>query len=198
MTFNFLQFNILFFFVLGTSTTFVYSFSNNVTDQQALLSFRYSITDDPSGVLNSWNNSIHFCHWAGVTCSRRRQRVTALNLSSLDLGGTLSPHTGNLSLLRSISLHRNRFHGLIPNEIGRLVRLQYLNLGNNSFQGGFPANLRHCRDIRYINMDGNDLQGKLPTFSSWTKLAAFGITHNHIDGSIPPSIGNRDEASKHL
>ncbi|XP_063941658.1 probable LRR receptor-like serine/threonine-protein kinase At3g47570 [Daucus carota subsp. sativus] len=184
MTFNFLQFNILFFFVLGTSTTFVYSFSNNVTDQQALLSFRYSITDDPSGVLNSWNNSIHFCHWAGVTCSRRRQRVTALNLSSLDLGGTLSPHTGNLSLLRSISLHRNRFHGLIPNEIGRLVRLQYLNLGNNSFQGGFPANLRHCRDIRYINMDGNDLQGNI---SSLRRLL---LSTNYLTGEIPVELSH--------
>ncbi|XP_017254410.1 probable LRR receptor-like serine/threonine-protein kinase At3g47570 [Daucus carota subsp. sativus] len=191
MVFNFLPFNILFLFVLGTSTTFVYSFSNNVTDQQALLSFKYSITDDPSGVLDSWNNSIHFCHWTGVTCSRRRPRVTVLDLSSLNLAGTLSPHIGNLSFLRSIFLYRNNFHGWIPSEIGRLWRLQHISLGNNSFQGGFPANLLHCRDITYIDLDGNDLEGKLPTdFSSWSKLDSFGVTHNHIDGSIPPSIGN--------
>ncbi|WOG85533.1 hypothetical protein DCAR_0104724 [Daucus carota subsp. sativus] len=191
MIFNFLRFNILFFFVLRTSTTFVHSFSNNVTDQQALLSFKYSITEDPSGVLDSWNNSIHFCRWTGVKCSSRRQRVTILNLPSLNLAGTLSPYIGNLTFLRIFYLYENRLHGLLPSEIGRLSRLQDLSLGNNSFQGEFPANLHRCRDIIYIDLEANDLQGKVPTnFSSWPKLEMFAVARNHIDGSIPPSIGN--------
>ncbi|XP_063942071.1 probable LRR receptor-like serine/threonine-protein kinase At3g47570 isoform X1 [Daucus carota subsp. sativus] len=191
MTFKFLRFNIILIFVLGTSTTFVYSFSNNVTDQQALVSFKLLITEDPSGVLESWNNSFHFCHWTGITCSRSRQRVTVLDLSSLGLAGTLSPHIGNLSFLRTIYLYENRLHGLIPSEIGRLFRLQHLSMGNNTFQGGFPANLLHCRDITYMNLESNDLEGKLPTdFSSWSKLNVFSVARNHFDGSIPPSIGN--------
>nr|XP_017242513.1 PREDICTED: probable LRR receptor-like serine/threonine-protein kinase At3g47570 isoform X2 [Daucus carota subsp. sativus] len=183
-------FNILFFLVLVSSTTFVYSFSNNVTDQQALLSFKVSITG-PLGVLDSWNDSIHFCHWTGVTCNRKRQRVTALDLSLERLVGKLSPHIGNLSFLRTLYLYENNLYGMIPNEIGRLSRLRHLSLGNNSFQGRFPDNLLHCRDITFINLDNNHLEGKLPTdFSFWSKLDKFFVTSNHINGSIPPSIGN--------
>ncbi|XP_017214981.1 probable LRR receptor-like serine/threonine-protein kinase At3g47570 isoform X2 [Daucus carota subsp. sativus] len=149
------------------------------------------ITNDPLSVLSSWNNSIHFCHWNGIRCSRRRQRVTALNLTSQHLGGKLSPHIGNLSFLREIYLSENNFHGSIPNEIGWLFRLQYLDLGSNSFQGRFPANLSHCVDIRNISLAENELEGKLPTeFSTWPKLYLLNLGSNHFTGSIPPSIGN--------
>ncbi|KAL1834385.1 hypothetical protein ACET3Z_004036 [Daucus carota] len=191
MIFNFLPFNIVFFLVLVTSTTLVYSLSNNFTDQHALLSFKHSITDDPSGVLESWNNSLHFCQWTGVTCSRRRQRVTALNLSSLGLAGTLSPHIGNLSFLRRIYLYENRLNGFIPNDIGRLFRLKTLSMGNNSFQGGFPADLHRCTNIRFINLHNNNLQGELAIdLASWSQLYFFAVGKNHFTGSIPPSIGN--------
>ncbi|XP_074335665.1 putative receptor-like protein kinase At3g47110 [Apium graveolens] len=191
MIFNLLLFNILFVFLFGTSTTFISSFPSNVTDEQTLLSFKSSIRDDPMGALHSWNTSIHFCHWTGVICSRRRQRVTILNLSSLHLVGTLSPHIGNLSFLRRIYLYQNSFHGPIPNEIGRLFRLQYLYLNDNSFEGGFPANLSHCIDIRNISLSANDLEGELPTdFSPWSKLYKFNLGNNHFTGSIPPSIAN--------
>ncbi|KAM1708469.1 hypothetical protein ACFX13_001513 [Malus domestica] len=73
----------------------------NETDQLALLKFNESISTDPLGFLNSWNVSFHFCNRYGVTCSRRHQRVAALNLQGSDLRGTISPHIGNLSFLRS-------------------------------------------------------------------------------------------------
>ncbi|XP_074332830.1 uncharacterized protein LOC141670743 [Apium graveolens] len=191
MIFNFLLLNVLLVFGLGTSTTYVHSFSSNVTDQLALLSIKYSITDDPLGVLDSWNTSSQFCHWTGVTCSRRRQRVRALNLSSLHLVGKLSPRIGNLSFLRGIYLSQNSFYGLIPKEIGQLLRLQYLSLENNTFKGGFPANLNHCIDIRFINLQQNDLEGKLAIDSaSWPKLHKLSLANNHFSGLLPPSIGN--------
>ncbi|XP_074345835.1 LRR receptor-like serine/threonine-protein kinase EFR [Apium graveolens] len=191
MVFNFLQFNILLVLVFGTSAAYVYSFLSNVTDEHALLSFKHSITDDPLRALVSWNSSSQFCHWTGVTCSRRRQRVTSLNLSSLHLVGTLSPHIGNLSFLRTLYLYQNNFHGLIPNEIGRLLRLRQLNLYSNSFQGVFPVNLSQCVDIRNISMRANHLEGKLPAdFSSWSKLEGFDLSVNNFTRSISPSIGN--------
>ncbi|XP_074332709.1 uncharacterized protein LOC141670660 [Apium graveolens] len=190
MIFSSLPFISLLILVLANSTC-VHSFSNNVTDQQALLSFKASITVDPLGVLSSWNTSMHFCQWIGVICSRRRERVTVLNLSSQRLVGTLSSHIGNLSFLREIYLGGNDLHGSIPNEIGRLYHLQHLYLGHNSFQGGFPTNLSHCVNIRNISMQYNNLKGKLPTqFASWSKLNFFSLGNNHFTGSIPPSIGN--------
>ncbi|XP_074334335.1 LRR receptor-like serine/threonine-protein kinase EFR [Apium graveolens] len=193
----FLRFIILFFLLLlATSNIYVFAFSSNDTDHQALRSFKDSIKDDPLGALDSWNNSIHFCQWNGVTCSSRRQRVTALNLSSQQLGGTLSPHIGNLSFLRMINLPKNNFHGSIPNEIGRLFRLQYLSLYSNSFQGVFPVNLSHCVDVRDIDLGSNNLEGELPSdFSSWYEIDRIDLSTNHFTGSIPPSIRNLSSLS---
>lgn len=95
----------------------------NATDQEALLAIKNLISRDPFRALSSWNNSLHFCSWQGVTCGRKHQRVTALNLPSLQLAGSLSPHIGNLSFLRHINLSTNYFHGKIPQEVGRLFRL---------------------------------------------------------------------------
>ncbi|XP_074325660.1 LRR receptor-like serine/threonine-protein kinase EFR [Apium graveolens] len=188
MTFPFIIFLILLLF--ATSKVYVTAFSSNDTDHQALLSFKDSVKDDPLGALDSWNNSIHFCEWHGVTCSRRRQRVTALNLSSQHLVGTLSPHIGNLSFLRLFYLYENNFGGSIPNEIGRLVRLQHLSLRNNLFNGVFP-DLSHCIDVRFIALSRNNLKGELPNeFASWSRLYALNLGNNHFSGSIPPSIGN--------
>ena len=96
---------------------------NNETDRLALLEFKAKITLDPFGVMTSWNNGIHFCQWRGVTCGRRHQRVTVLDLYSLKLVGSISPHVGNLSFLRNLTLQNNTFHNEIPQEIGRLHKL---------------------------------------------------------------------------
>ncbi|KAJ8647488.1 hypothetical protein MRB53_000511 [Persea americana] len=100
----------------------------NETDRLALLALKTEITDDPSQALSSWNDSLHFCEWRGVTCSRKHQRVSTLNLTSLSLEGALSPHVANLSFLTSIDLSTNRFHGRVPLALGHLFRLQQLNL----------------------------------------------------------------------
>ena len=78
----------------------------NGTDRLALLKFKGSVPHDPYNILNSWNDSMHFCNWLGIKCSRRHQRVTVLDLQGHKLRGTLSPYIGNLSFLRSIILDR--------------------------------------------------------------------------------------------
>ncbi|MFS7914207.1 putative non-specific serine/threonine protein kinase [Helianthus anomalus] len=80
------------------------SSSNLLTDHVALLKIKSRITGDPHGVFKSWNDSLPLCMWRGVTCGRRHQRVTSLNLTGEALEGTLSPFLGNLSFLRSIVL----------------------------------------------------------------------------------------------
>ncbi|CAL5432200.1 unnamed protein product [Camellia sinensis] len=163
----------------------------NETNHQALLAIKDLIQGDPLGALSSWNHSIHFCNWQGVSCGRRHQRVTVLNLSSLSLVGSVSPQIGNLTFLRRIDLGNNSFHGEIPPEIGKLFRLQYLLLLNNSFQGEFPINLTHCSNLRVIHMGGNNLGGKIPTeLGSLSNLSNLILPANHLTGAIPLSIGN--------
>lgn len=147
---NLYHIHIIFIILASNYTTF--GLTTNETDQQALLSVKHFITSDPFNTLSSWNVSLHFCHWIGVTCNPRRQRVTKLDLSSLQLTGALSPHIGNLSFLKAINLENNTFRGQIPQEIGQLFRLQNLSLQVNSFQGKIPINISHCTNIKYSSI----------------------------------------------
>ncbi|XP_030442659.2 putative receptor-like protein kinase At3g47110 [Syzygium oleosum] len=83
------------------------SSTTNETDRLTLLAFKADITGDPFGVLNSWNNSIGFCQWYGITCGCKHRRVTVLKLRSQGLSGSISPHIGNLSFLREMLLQNN-------------------------------------------------------------------------------------------
>ncbi|XP_058089376.1 probable LRR receptor-like serine/threonine-protein kinase At3g47570 [Magnolia sinica] len=163
----------------------------NETDRLALLAFKDGILVDPLGILSSWNHSLHFCQWEGITCSPRHQRVAILKLRGHSLVGHLSPHIGNLSFLRRIDLSTNKFQGQIPQEIGRLFRLQNLNLTENSFQGEIPSNLSHCSELVIIHIDRNQLVGELPAeLGSLSKLIFLSVLINNLSGSIPSSLGN--------
>ncbi|KAK2990095.1 hypothetical protein RJ640_017766 [Escallonia rubra] len=181
----------VFFYMLfvGTFTT-IGGFTNE-TDLQALLSFKKQVTEDPLQALSSWNESLQFCSWRGVTCSLRHQRVTILNMSSLKLVGSLSPHVGNLTFLREINLGGNNFHGTIPQETSRMFRLQYLRLANNFIQGGLPVNLTFCSKLRIIDLRGNNLEGNIPAeLSCLSNLNALSLGRNNFTGEVPLSLGN--------
>ena len=154
---------------------------NNETDRLALLEFKAKITDDPLQVLSSWNDSIHFCQWQGVTCGRRHQRVTVLDLLSSKLVGSISPHVGNLSFLKNLTLSNNSFHNEIPSEIDRLRRLQDLRLANNTISGKIPRNLSHCTNLNHINFAYNLLDGEIPaTLGTLSKLQYVNFIKNNL------------------
>ncbi|KAL7613439.1 receptor kinase-like protein Xa21 [Lactuca sativa] len=162
-----------------------------VGDLAALLAIKSMIQDDPQGIMTSWNDSVQFCQWPRVTCSSRHQRVTALDLSSGGLIGTLSPSIGNLSFLRSIRFHNNSFSGEIPPEIGRLFRLDELRLYNNSFEGNIPATLANCSNLQALHLGNNNLIGKIPDgIGSLSKLNLLILHRNNLGGGIPLFIGN--------
>ncbi|CAN1298834.1 Probable LRR receptor-like serine/threonine-protein kinase At3g47570 [Linum perenne] len=163
---------------------------NNVTDRLALLEFKNEITNDPSGVLTSWNDSLHFCNWAGIICNTQ-QRVTSLSLSKCNLAGTLSPHIANLTFLRTINLIKNSFRGHIPPQIGNLRRLQTLNLTTNFLTGQIPPNLTRCLELRTILVEKNSIEGSIPEdIGSLSQLQRFRMGTNNLTGRIPASLGN--------
>ncbi|KAG5540221.1 hypothetical protein RHGRI_020442 [Rhododendron griersonianum] len=170
---------------------------SNETDRQALLDIKDLAQGDAFPVFRSWNHSIHFCKWEGVTCGRKHQRVTILDLSSRGLVGSLSPHAGNLTFLRTIDLGNNSFHGTIPNEIGRLFRLQHVILWNNSFEGKLPTNITGWSNIKEINLNNNHLGGELPvgleeripdSLGNCKRLLEIDLGSNNLTGTIPGPI----------
>ncbi|CAN1295354.1 Probable LRR receptor-like serine/threonine-protein kinase At3g47570 [Linum perenne] len=165
---------------------------SNETDRLALLEFRSKITGDPLGALSSWNDSVHFCEWYGVSCSKRHSgRVIELNLSSHGLSGSISPYVGNLSFLKFLRLYNNSFTGEIPPEIGRLRRLERLSLSTNSLDGEIPPNISRCSALTGFGVDHNELVGGLPwQFGLLKKLQYFYANSNNLTGSIPLAFGN--------
>ncbi|KAI3470869.1 hypothetical protein Pfo_027532 [Paulownia fortunei] len=185
-----LCFYLLFLFFLYCLCFTSHAFDSE-TDRLSLLSFKENISDDPLQVMSSWNDSVSFCKWQGVTCSSRRPQVTMLTLPSQKLGGSLSPAIANLTFLRVLDLRGNSFRGQIPADIGRLFRLQYVFLMENNFGGEIPANLSQCSELQVINLNFNSLVGKIPTeLSSLPKLVALHISANQLTGGIPPVLGN--------
>ncbi|KAJ1691756.1 hypothetical protein LUZ63_015911 [Rhynchospora breviuscula] len=195
--------------------------SDNATDMYALLSFKSSIYGDPTGILFSWNHSLHHCQWKGVECGHRHpDRVTALNLDSLQLSGQISPFMTNLTFLQRLSLSNNSLTGSIPEELGLLGRLKFLNLSenslsgnipssigncsklevlhirNNQIQGTIPSQLAQCRELTYVNLSTNFLVGTVPSeFGFLYKLTTLSLSFNNLIGSIPPSLGNLTDLS---
>ncbi|PIA29330.1 hypothetical protein AQUCO_06100091v1 [Aquilegia coerulea] len=163
----------------------------NETDRLALLAFKDQVTQLPSGLMTSWNDSLHFCEWGGITCSNQHQRVIALDLRSQGLVGSLSPHIGNLSFLRSIILQNNSLQGKLPDEVGRLSRLQNFRMNNNSFSGQLPVNFSYCSNLINLTLAYNKLVGNIPVeFGSLSKMVILDLFVNNFTGSIPDSFGN--------
>ncbi|KAB2614197.1 LRR receptor-like serine/threonine-protein kinase [Pyrus ussuriensis x Pyrus communis] len=160
-------------------------------DRLSLLAFKAEIVGDRMAILTSWNESLHFCEWPGISCGRRHQRVTVLDLRSSRLGGQLSPNIGNLSFLRTLNLENNSFNSSIPPEIGRLFRLQRLRLGNNSFRGDIPVSISRCSKLRYLDLGNNILGGKIHNEIGFlSNLQVLNLGKNRLSGEIPPSLGN--------
>ncbi|KAI3840115.1 hypothetical protein MKX03_003571 [Papaver bracteatum] len=162
------------------------------TDRLSLLAIKDKIIDDPSGALNSWNASSHCSNWTGITCSRRHpSRVTSLVLESMGLVGSISPHIGNLSFLRYLSLSDNKFRGEIPQEVGRLSRLQTFSVANTTLTGKIPRNISSCKNLEDLVIFNNDLVGGIPTeLGSLSKLRMLALSMNHLEGTIPVSLSN--------
>ncbi|KAK1408616.1 hypothetical protein QVD17_40544 [Tagetes erecta] len=188
--FSLYHFQFYSFVIFMTFTIISASYAGNETDHHALQMIKL-ITQDPYGALTSWNNSLHFCDWAGVTCGKRHRRVTRLVLESQGLKGMLSPYVGNLSFLHELRLVNNSFQGIIPHELGRLSRLRILRLVKNKFNGLIPANISGCSNLQDLRLSYNELVGTIPIEISFlSKLAIVSLRSNSLTGGIPSCLGN--------
>ncbi|XP_074282411.1 uncharacterized protein LOC141606923 [Silene latifolia] len=166
-------------------------YQGNETDHTALLAFKSQLLVPSTRVLSSWNDSIHHCSWEGVTCGRKHNRVTVLDLSSRGLSGTISPFIGNLSFLKIIKLYNNSLHGEIPKQLGHTFRLHELWLDNNIFVGEIPPNISNCVNLKTISLSYNKLEGKLPQeLRALSNLNYLYVTQNNLRGPLFDIIQN--------
>ncbi|KAI3758835.1 hypothetical protein L6452_06407 [Arctium lappa] len=167
------------------------------TDRQTLISIKSQTITQPPDALATWDqNSSSPCNWTRVLCDDRAQRVVGLDLSGLRLTGPVSPHIGNLSLLRSLQLQDNLFDGLLPETITNLLSLQVLNISFNNIQGTIPANISRCTELRVVDFMQNKISGSIPQdLTLLPNLQTLNLARNHLSGPIPPSIANLSSLS---
>ncbi|XP_049370163.1 probable LRR receptor-like serine/threonine-protein kinase At3g47570 [Solanum verrucosum] len=168
------------------------SLANISTDKAALLSLKSHISFDPNNILaRNWSSSSPVCSWIGITCSSRHHRVTALNISSMQLHGTISPHLGNLSFLVSLNISYNAFYGDLPVELAHLQRLKFISVTSNNFTGAILSSLSLLSNLRFVYLSMNQFSGEVPPFiSNITKLEVLSMQNNFLKGEIPRELGD--------
>ncbi|GER37800.1 leucine-rich receptor-like protein kinase family protein [Striga asiatica] len=160
------------------------------TDKNSLVKFKTSITSDPYRLLaTKWSTDTNssVCQWIGVSCSaKHNNRVTGLNISGFGLGGTLSPHLGNLTFLRYLDISYNIFTGPIPRELSRLSRLRSIYLSSNNLTGSIPQELSRLQGLQMLFLDNNQLTGSIPRgIFSLPSIRMMRISNNYLSGMLP-------------
>ncbi|MCD7463267.1 hypothetical protein HAX54_050234 [Datura stramonium] len=179
-------------FILLQDNTSLATRPNISTDEAALLALRSHISSDPINILaRNWSSSGPICSWIGITCSSRHHRVTAIDISSMQLHGTIPPHLGNLSFLVSLKISNNTFHGDLPAELGHLQRLKLIDCSSNNFSGVIPSFLSLLPNLRFVYLSYSQFSGEIPSsLSNLTKLEKLILERNFLEGEIPREIGD--------
>ncbi|KAJ0087922.1 hypothetical protein Patl1_33244 [Pistacia atlantica] len=174
------------FTIAISSSVFVSAFSL-VNDFHVLVSLKQGFLS-PEPALTSWNSSnpSSVCSWAGVFCSQ--DRVVSLDLTDLNLGGSVSAQVSRLDMLTYLSLARNSFRGGI--EIANLSSLQSLNISYNQFTGGLDWNYSSLSNLRVFDANDNNFTALLPLgVLTLKKLKYLNLDGNYFYGKIPESYG---------
>ncbi|KAH9648326.1 protein kinase domain-containing protein [Citrus sinensis] len=180
--------------------------SNITTDQQALLALEAHISYDPTNLLaQNWTSNTSVCNWIGITCDVNSHRVTALNISSLNLQGEIPHEIGYLPSLTKLALGynslvgNNSLSGSLPSRIDlALPNVKALSLAYNRFSGTIQSPITNASKLTILELGGNSFSGFIPnTIGSipgdlchLARLDTLSLCGNSFSGSIPSCIGD--------
>ncbi|GJN15788.1 hypothetical protein PR202_gb02729 [Eleusine coracana subsp. coracana] len=163
------------------------------TDGLALLALKFAVSDDPGGVLGSWQDAdADPCAWSGVTCADGGGgRVAAVELGNASLAGYLPSELSLLSELQTLSLPYNRLSGQIPVAVAALQKLAALDLAHNQLSGPIPEGIVRLLSLSRLDLSSNQLNGTLPpAIAGLPRLSGvLNLSYNHFTGGIPPEFG---------
>lgn len=182
-----------------------------------LLSFKYSVFNDPLGVLDTWNYYDETpCLWKGVECvsSITGDRVTGLSLPNSELAASIPANLGLIEHLQELNLSNNSINGSIPLSLystpglvslnlsnnlisgeifgvdGGWRRLQLLDVSGNMLTGKLPENLALLPNLTVVLLKSNYFHGELP--GGFNSVKVLDLSSNFINGSLPEDFGSGD------
>ncbi|KAI3942263.1 hypothetical protein MKW92_006430 [Papaver armeniacum] len=165
--------------------------------------------------LVSWVQNTDCCHWGGVSCDSKPNRVAGLMFIGGGNSGQIPSSVGDLpylvafvfrnsknitgSIPRSITklkhlalldLGAMSLSGPVPDFLNQLTALTDLDLSYNQFSGSIPPSLSDLKNIGNIFLDGNKLTGQFPeSFGRFTGMDMLHLSRNKLTGPIPKSLG---------
>uniref|UniRef100_A0A803PGJ5 non-specific serine/threonine protein kinase n=1 Tax=Cannabis sativa TaxID=3483 RepID=A0A803PGJ5_CANSA len=185
------------------------------TQAEALITWKKSLSMESSS-LDSWdsNNIINLCNWTNVVCDVSNGEISQIDLSNLELNGTLDkfnftpflnitvfnlnnctlsgsipPAIGNLTNLTLLDLSDNDIEGEIPLEITQWSQLQYLSLFNNFLNGSIPYQLSNLKKVWYLSLGANYLvNSDWSKFSTMPSLTYLDLYLNFFNSTFPDFI----------
>ncbi|KAH7290018.1 hypothetical protein KP509_30G028700 [Ceratopteris richardii] len=122
-------------------------------------------------------------NWKGIVCVG--PNITELNLSGLNLMGTLGYALDKLRSLMILDLSNNQIKGSLPFQLP--LNIQKLLLANNQLIGVLPYSLTYMSKLTDLNISNNELNGNIPDVFQ-TSLTDLDLSYNNLTGPLPRSF----------
>ncbi|XP_055818210.1 leucine-rich repeat receptor-like serine/threonine-protein kinase BAM3 [Solanum dulcamara] len=160
---------------------------------KTLISLKQAFVASVPSTLSNWNmsNYMYLCsNWSGITCDNTKS-VTSIDISNLNISGSLSPNIHELTKLQVLNISNNLLGGNLNWEFSRLNVLQVLDAYNNNFSGPLPLGVTQLLQLKHLNFGGNYFSGKIPlSYGSLNQLEFLSLAGNDLSGPIPRELGN--------
>ncbi|OIT07882.1 PREDICTED: leucine-rich repeat receptor-like serine/threonine-protein kinase BAM3 isoform X1 [Nicotiana attenuata] len=186
---------ILFFFTYFLLVLLTSSQPHNLSlrrQAKILVSLKQDFVASIPSTLSSWNmsNYMYVCSWTGITCDDAKS-VTSIDISNLNISGSLSLNIHELTTLQILNISNNLFSGNLSWEIPRLKALQVLDAYNNNFSGPLPLAVTQLLQLKHLDFGGNYFSGQIPlSYGTFNQLEFLSVAGNDLRGPIPRELGN--------
>ncbi|KAK1356407.1 receptor-like kinase TMK4 [Heracleum sosnowskyi] len=182
-------------------------------DGDAMSKLMSSISPTPPG----WSSSKSYCDWEGIHCDDSKH-VTAINMASTSLSGSLPTQLSSLSQLKTLAFQNNNLSGSLPS-LSNLSSLQQIFLDSNAFtsipQDFFlglsslqtfsisdngklsswvlPDSFKDCVSLVNFSASSASIVGSIPDFfDSFPSLQNLRLSYNNLTGVLPKSFGGSE------